>query len=386
MINSKLSRYYTPEWIADELLARIPFKPVKVLDLCCGAGALAQAAARRFRLDDLVTIDLDRNIDTTAFGSLAKNHKHYTLDALHPDVLNFTGLSGQFDLVLCNPPFGRTSPHLINDDLLANAYSTKQSSLGNPPAEMIGLAHALRFACTGGVVAAIMPDTLMTGHRAQRFRKRLLHTQQVERIVELPGRAFADTEAKTFLMIIKKGGWTNSICAERLSANGTVLVEHNLSPRAAVEKMAPHSHCRDKGNQALTSLASLGVSIQRGRIGASEAKMQGKPYFHTNHFSQAIEGAVNFDYYGREDDAIVAREGDILVARVHRSLHEKVVIVEKGQRPITDCVYRIRCANMDQKRIWKSLRSLAGQERLASASRGVGAKHLPLSDLNQILV
>jgi type I restriction enzyme M protein len=76
------------------------------------------------------------------------------------------------------------------------------------------------------------------------------------------------------------------------------------------------------------------------------------------------------------EKVVIAEPGDILMARVDRSLHQKIAIVTKGRAAITDCVYRVRVPVEHQKRVFTALRSTHGEQAILSATKGVSARLL----------
>ncbi|MDB5700691.1 MAG: hypothetical protein JWL66_890 [Sphingomonadales bacterium] len=376
----ELGRFYTPAWAAQALVDRVPTTPRSVLDLCCGGGALAIAAAGRWSLEELVTVDIDPSIIAGDFALLASRVQHVQADAL--DISLPARLSARrFDLVLCNPPFGRKRGGTGN--LVVAAANLAEASEW-PAAETIGLAQALRMARPGGTVAAIMPDSFATGRMASRFRQSVAASHGLLYIAELPTRTFANTDAKAYLVVIKVGGSSDEIVLERLGQNGVEATE-TVDAKSCVMRMDLGSWHAKSLPQSSASLSSLGATVSRGRLSSAAARVGGAPSFHTSDFSTSEHGTVKLG--GRSDmpaatsATVIARPGDILVARVDRRLEEKVAIVSEGSAEITDCVFRVRSSPADRERIWISLRSAEGRLRLASAARGVGPRHLALADL-----
>jgi type I restriction enzyme M protein len=76
-----------------------------------------------------------------------------------------------------------------------------------------------------------------------------------------------------------------------------------------------------------------------------------------------------------------AREGDILVARVGRSIPDRIVRVSSGVNSISDCVFRIRCPPELIPRVWAGLRSEMGRGQLERAQAGLTARFLPMRGL-----
>jgi type I restriction enzyme M protein len=78
---------------------------------------------------------------------------------------------------------------------------------------------------------------------------------------------------------------------------------------------------------------------------------------------------------------VVAGPGDILLARVGKRLHQKVVFVSRGYALLTDCVYKIQAPKNLRLKVYKALTSEYGERLLISGAKGVGAQILAKKDL-----
>ncbi|MGS0756963.1 hypothetical protein ACVBEH_21440, partial [Roseateles sp. GG27B] len=85
-------------------------------------------------------------------------------------------------------------------------------------------------------------------------------------------------------------------------------------------------------------------------------------------------------------DALLARPGDILIARVGRNLEDKVTIVERGLVALSDCVLRLQVHAKHQGKVVSFLQSEPGRDALRAASHGVGAKFITVDALLDIKV
>lgn len=110
--------------------------------------------------------------------------------------------------------------------------------------------------------------------------------------------------------------------------------------------------------------------------------------FHTTDFPGDGSAELAFPVHGEGAlgayRGTVAEAGDILIARVDRTLHRKVGIVRAGRAAITDCIYRVRVAEEARDAVLRALRSDQGADALSRAARGVGARVLNKRDLERL--
>ena len=125
-------------------------------------------------------------------------------------------------------------------------------------------------------------------------------------------------------------------------------------------------------------LQGLRAEVRRGTFSTAQRKSLPESIFHTTDFKAFQCGRVEFSEapLPNTEKAVVAEAGDILMARVDRSLHQKIAIVTKGRAAITDCVYRVRLPREHQERVFNALRSAHGERALLSATKGVSARLL----------
>lgn len=310
-------------------------------------------------------------------STVATVHKHQVADIFGKN-FNLDAASGSgFDLAICNPPFGRRRETASLREILRAALPDDLH--GSITADIGGLLQSLRYVRPNGIVAAIMPATTITGSRSGWFRNAIKSSCEVVSVTELPGGVFLSTDARTYLLILRKGGNAKATLLEQISIDGTSVKQ--TVKLLGLESWRVEYPAGANGSASRQTLRELGVQVCRGQISATQARAASLSHFHTSHFSEALHGRVRLPHGKVPLGLITARRGDILVARVHRRLEDKVAVVSAGVQPITDCVYRLRCPTGLSGKVWRSLRSEAGRARLAASAHGVSARHLPLHEL-----
>lgn len=384
-----LNRFYTRASVGQLLIELIEgFEPRSVIDLGAGDGSLTAAAAQRWPTATTVTVDVDPTCIDNLLGSTFQiataghfHHQHNVFDFQLPQCL--LGYGG-FDLAVCNPPFHRP-PWNRDFARILQAANMEDAcpSIADVTAELVFFAQNVRLVRPGGVVAFIAPDGLMTGWRTLPFRKYLLRNHLVECVVQLPNHSFHDTEARCFVLVMRNGdrpkGDIRLLRFDKIYGLSAPL----LVSREAAEGRLDYEFHAVSGIDGGRTLASLGADVRRGSLGTVEARCAPFPVFHTSDFRLAEAGEIHFPNVSLATGKrlVIAEPGDILMARVDRSLHEKVALVVNGKAPITDCVFRVRVAKKHQRQAFDALRSPTGRGMLKAATKGVSARLLGKADL-----
>jgi type I restriction enzyme M protein len=392
MRRGTLNRFYTRSSVGELLTDQLAhLNPTSVVDLGAGSGSLSISAANCWPSADILTVDLDPECASQLHSNIIKTgaatHIHRQHDVFDPMLPTAIGQSNCFDLAVCNPPFFRPDwrrdfARILQEANLADACP----STSDVSAEMIFLAQNLRLVRDGGSIAMIAPDGMVTGWRTKPLRRTLLAQHNIDCVVQLPPHSFHDTEARCFVLFLTKNRrQKEAVKLLRYDNDTGVSAPLYVNAEQAEQRLDYDYHIvsRRETKQPVT-LRELGADVKRGTVGWVEARKANFPVFHTSHYSDLADGEVRLDsavptLFGKK--LITVKQGDILIARVDRKLHEKVAIVVSGQAAITDCVYRVRLPKEAQQLAFSTLRSLDGASRLLGISKGVGARLLGKTDL-----
>lgn len=378
-----LNPYYTRAEIGDLLSSVLDIPaPKAVLDLGAGEGSLSGAVSDRWPHAIYTTVDVVQDTGTyllRMFNHKKVKHHHYHWDVLTKNLPSGLEAAG-FDLAVCNPPFFR--PNISPDHLEILSLGGLRSACPNPTdnrAEILFLAQNLRLVRPGGTIALIMPDSLLTGDRFRAFRSSVLKKYNVTCVMQLPRHSFHNTEARCFVLVLRKEPPKKDAIRLLRYQQGTDLPPIWITATQAVNRMdydfhASHVDTTTDGFR----LRDLKAEVRRGTFSTTQRKSLSENIFHTTDFKSLKNGEVAFppSFPPLKEGAVIAEPGDILMARVDRSLHLKVALVTKGRAAITDCVYRIRLPQEHQKRAFKALRAPQGEQALLSATKGVSARLL----------
>lgn len=381
-----LGRYYTDSTIATLLVqAMAGCDPALVLDLGAGGGSLVKEAAAAWPAARYVTVDFDPHAASAQLpAERGRAFTHYEADALVEDLPARIGLApGRVDVALCNPPYLRPRwlPHYAT--LLAEAGLAELGpKLREVPADLLFLAQNLRFLKEGGHLGIIIPDGIMAGERFAAVRAVLLRQHRIERVIELPRRVFKNTDAKAHILVLAKNAFDGKpISLRRVEADSSLSPAVLLSKEQAVQRMDYSFYANAVGEAAGVSLRELGAVVWRGRISSAERKALDFPVFHTADFaeasglppqvtltaSQAARAARNVAF---------AEKGDILLARIGRTLEQKVCQVARGPVAVSDSVLVLRMPPLLQSAVHSFLTSPDGRVALGALAHGVAARFI----------
>lgn len=402
-------RYYTTSHVSQTLVDSVTgVRPKLVLELGSGQGALASAAHQKWKNARFVTVDMDMAASTSLRKlSSMGHHVHHEHDALDDELANNIGVPlGSVDVGLCNPPYIRPRWRSSFGRILEDAgLSGALKSVHDAGADLLFIAQNLRLLRQQGKLGLILPDGLITGQKYRGVREALLRQHRVELVVQLPRRAFVNTEAQTYLLVLsKRGGETQDVALGQMNESGVISAPIVIPADIAKIRLdyafhASRTTITRLGDEQL-NLRTIGSHVHeliRGTTCSNQISSCSVPVFHLGDFpvEREVESVpkvpARFIQSLRESTALqstykIARAGDILIARIGRNLHEKVCFLPRGTCVISDCVFAIRTSPNHRKTLLAYLLSEDGKAALKAASHGVGAKYLSRTDVLSIVI
>lgn len=399
-------RYYTAPLVSDILIDSLGhLKPKVIVELGVGHGSIARAAAKKWENARLITVDTDYGAIPELIGLDRPKHRHYIEDALDDELATKIGLSfGSVDLGLCNPPYVRPKWRAGYGAILEEAgFSGALDTISDAGADLLFIAQNLRLLKNHGKLGLILPDGLLTGEKFCRVRSVLLKQHLVQEVIQLPRRVFAGTDAQTHLMVLaKSGGATQDVVLRNLSIEGKLsaplMVAADIAERRldyAYHFSRQHSSQPGKKRRGMT-MEQLSTCLTRGSFNSSELDSLNVPIFHLSDFPRFNGGKFSRvpKRFIRSIKTLsklpgnvrIAEDGDILLARIGRNLHDKICLVEGGGCVISDCVYALRILPAYRQIVMDFLNSAGGHQALQTAAHGVGAKYLSRADVLQLIL
>ncbi|MBI5007875.1 MAG: SAM-dependent DNA methyltransferase [Nitrosomonadales bacterium] len=382
-MNKKLGQFMTPSGIAG-LVARELGYCDTVIDFAVGEGALLNAVQHmQGNGTGVIGFDVDQKMINRAQMVLRNAQLIYgngLTSHIKGEPRGKIGIVG-------NPPFVSAAP--VESSWVTKAFPGLTGKLGTHRAEVQFLARALVTARpVGGRVVFVMPIGFADGDIYSRIRALLTSQYRLLKCIEVPAGIFADTEARTVVLVIDtagEGGIETEVCeVQAYSAQPLRVVSKVIKPG---ERLDARYH---KAMQSSTSngplLRDLGVTIDRGIYSRKEAEDMHITAIHTSDLNRATNHKL-VGSPGKNETlghAVTAKKGDILLPRTGSRVRWEPVIVQSGEMPITDHVFRIRAPKKVREIVCQSFYHPLFRAWLEGASKGVCATVLTKRELLQM--
>ena len=377
---NQLAQFLTPCATSQTLVSRMATRRARyVVDIGAGSGSLLEAAGNRWRSASLIASDIDaRTIKMLvarmprALGRVADGLSYKLPKALEME-------EESVDVGVCNPPFfwldaKASFRNVLRSVDLDDCVSPKRLS-----SDVIFLAQNLRLLKTGGELAVIVPDGIVTSAYFAPLRAALIERHGLAKVIQLPDKLFKRTEARTHVLYLRKRCTTTKYVELSALEGGVPL---RISVDSATKRMDySFHHMMSRQSQAAVTLRDIGALVQRGALGAAECKMRSLQSFHTTDFKRFPNGLVEFPFDGSFPDRWSLKEGDILVPRVGARCISHVAVVVSGTAVFTDCVYRVRVPQEQTQQVFRALRSSDGVAWRENAAHGTCARLLSKQDV-----
>jgi type I restriction enzyme M protein len=383
-----LGRYYTGVVMARHLVQAMAAvlgtrSPETVLDLGAGGGALVLECARTWPAGRFITVDVDPAAESRELAArFGAAFRHHHGSALGEQLEERLAPLGSFDAAVCNPPYIRTiqEPHfasILDDAGLADVCAPGRAIAS----DLLFIAQNLRFLRPGGVLGLIIPDGMLAGERYGALRKALASRHRIAMVVELPRRIFKRTDAKAHILVLEKDvfdGGPIPVC--RVELDGSLSAPILLTSAQAGQRLDYSFYVNSQLAGEGLPLREMGVLIWRGRISSGDRKAYDFPVFHTSDFVEpGFPAAAKFQLTAAQASRVsgrLAESGDILLARIGRTLEQKICIVEMGPVAVSDSVLVLRAPPDMRDGVLRFLTSALGRSALGNIAHGVAARFI----------
>ncbi|MBK4737357.1 N-6 DNA methylase [Noviherbaspirillum pedocola] len=385
-MDKELGQYMTPPAIA-KMAAKELGQCDVVIDFAVGDGSLLKAVCDIAKNQvQLIGFDVDRKM-VAASKNLLSNAQIRNVNGLRARLgpLKISGNMG----IICNPPFLGDLPDDM--DWIKKAFPEVQGKKGFDRAEVQFLARAL---VTGrqfnAKIIIILPIGFADGDTYSRIRASLMKNYRLRKCIEVVGTPFMDTEARTVALVIDTSHTLTKeveVCEFDVKNQTTVrVVKKHLIPGARLDARYHKAHSLAPHTDIV--LKDLRVSITRGLYSRKEAVMRNVDALHTSDLAQARAGrlAANRHTVGDKERHVIAKKGDILLPRTGSRVSWNPVVLDSGNAPITDHVFRIRAPKAVRELVYQSFIHPSFQAWLHGISKGVCAKVVTKRELLEMPV
>lgn len=374
-------QFFTPQKYSQIMInaLHIP-EPKKVVDLAMGEGSLLIEAKQRWTKSAYYGND----IDIACCQHLPSEHDD--IECFCNDIFKNSSINkliseiGKVDLCLGNPPFHKIKQNKDIKNILKQFKLEQIYKSDFISSEIPFILQSLKILKSGGTLSLILPDGFFTNSYLKKFRQFILDNYQITKIIELPENIFEKTKAKTHILTLLNTKpidlKLNLFCHEGNSVK--------ISLAEAAERMDYNYYKHTEQLNSFQCLSDLDIEIFRGIPRYKLKEIDNNYILHTTNFKQTYQFKSRLrtsKKLNRFTDKI-AQTNDIIIPRVGSNILGRVGIVKRGYFIATDCVFVIRAkSNKDRVNIESTLRSQFGKDWIASISKGVGARHITLSDI-----
>jgi len=391
-----LGRYYTESDISSLLVSLMDTaKAANILDLGCGLGSLSFAASKRWNDAKIFSLDIESRHQIV--DSENQNRHHVVGDALIFNLPSTLGMmEGSIDLAVCNPPYikpdWRDEFQQVSEQIGICKYSSITKICSS---EVLFLAQMIRMLKSGGEAGVILPDGIFTAEKFASFREFLLKEHCVKKIIQLPRKVFKRTEAQTHILIFNKASCkrnSDEIELRTILGTGRLSPPISITSDDGVHRLDYSYHSRIQRYKKSTSFRRLELQavaeIKRGKQSSVQVRELEYATVHTTdlsgvHCNYKLAGGI--DLLGLDATKyLVARPGDLLIARVGRNFFKKIANVVSGYAVVSDCLFIIRADKKNSKKIFKYISSKDGQLKISELSYGVAAAQMSMKQLAQL--
>ena len=349
-------------------------------------------------------LEIAQNPDTDSQISLAEYIEEESSEIDEPYVRTWLNERAPFDRVILDPPAGDRLP------------STKASFSGEGREkiriEEAFLSNALELLVEDGVLVAILPEYILSGTRAQEFRRMLLESVTIEAIATFESDIFSGAKAKGALLKLRNSPPTDpqqidvaevdtrevadieealeSEVADLLSGEAeSVSVSSNtirtLLPKQILGEQAVLSELQER-YQRVTTLDEVAEDIMKG-IARPEDRADADEENTVRYLrpSDAVEESDRTPEYVPEDAArVVAGPTDVLI--LTKGEESAVYRPERPVVPSSDWAILRFSSEALATEYAEYFESDLAIQSLESNSRGTIVQYIPVSALRELAV
>jgi type I restriction enzyme M protein len=373
----ELGQYYTPEIFSTLLVeSMISINADSILDIGCGQASLLSAARKRWNQAKLIGYDIDpKNYNVTGRNLHIEFGNGFDAD-LSQKILD---AFGHIDISVSNPPFTHVE---INYEIsqilkLSRLFECIPKSIKKIPAEIVFLAQNILVLKTGGELGAILPASIISGEKWKGLREFLVTEKSLDKVIQLPNKAFNNTEAATFAVNFKNiKSQNNNINLFSFEDN----CELEIDKKSGIKRLDYyyHSHCSNKNNIPLPPE----VVIFRGNKSSKLLREASGSFLHTSSLKEQFQ-LLQFKNNNYPEGTKVASKGDFVISRVGSRCIGKTGFIQSGNIEVSDCITVVK--NLRFKNYISYFKKGLFFKEISHNALGTGAKYLTFDIIKEAL-
>ncbi|WDE12033.1 N-6 DNA methylase [Thalassomonas haliotis] len=373
----ELAQYYTPITFSSLLIRNmLSTKAECVLDIGCGQASLLEAARGRWSNAKLIGYD----IDPINYNLTGKNLHIGFGNGLDPDLSSkILNSFGNIDVSVANPPYTNVD---VNSDIvrilkLAELHDCLPRNLKKLPAEIIFLAQNLLVLKSEGELGAILPASLISGEKWKGLREFLITEKTIDKVIQLPNKAFNKAEAATFAVNFTNRKPNNNAIKLLTFDNNEAL---QISDKSGIKRLDYFYHAhKEFSNRSPIPKEAI---IFRGNKSSKELKSGTSEYIHTSDLKETFQ-VLRFGYSKYPLGTKTAKKGDFVVSRVGSRCIGKAAFINEGEVEVSDCITVLR--DFDTKKYTPLFATGKFYEKTSYIALGTGAKYLTFDIIKEAL-
>lgn len=382
------AQYFTNSIYSKLLVDNIKIaNPKKVIDLGIGNGSLTIMAMSKWSNAKFYAIDIDEE-KCNLIRNISDRIIITKEDGLKPNLINKIRFNiADIDVAICNPPYMQVSNSDEFSEIFMASSLNSCCTLKKISSDIIFLAQNLALLKDGGYLGIILPDGLLTRKNLINLRKDIIQNHTIKHIIQLPDKIFKKTEARTHILIIKKGKSNyKEVMLSIANTKGDYINNIKVLKDDLIERMDyDYQLWKSQQHYDFCKKSNIRIGISRGSYTYKQLLLMKLDFFHSIHFKDQNSHFFNNNKYNLSNK-IIAKSGDILMCRVGKRCVGKVSMVTHGNILISDCVYRIRIPQKYRMAIWNYLNSEEGKSWINVAAHGVCSKVISKCDLLENIV
>lgn len=378
------SQYYTESVFSQLLIDEIKvYNPRIVLDLGIGEGALTQAAIKKWTKASFIAIDID-NANCKKIQEKEPQIQTLNIDALSHKLNEVIKINlGSVDVAICNPPYKKINNSKQLCSLFDKAGLPQCKKIKTISTEIVFLANNLAMLKNNGYLGIIIPDGIATRKDLRVLREDIIKNHTVQHIIQLPDKIFANTEARTHILILTKGSSSKKNVKISIANYDGICVDSITVPKELLIDRMDFNYAKWVSSYGKEKQKKgMPISICRGSLSYKEITNMNLISFHTIHYKKSDGNFANNRY---EINCNIAKKGDILLARVGKRCVGNVLRIQSGEILFSDCVYRIRVSEDKQEYLFDYLISDSFKKWVDVFAHGVCSLVISKSDLENHL-